>query len=153
MAGCGHTDRGSEVFVPNGGFEAGALKPWAPFQAVRAVVVTSPVYEGKFTLAESDAKGSVYQDLNGLASETDYTISARVSWSPDARATAQIAIFDPGTNIANFSSVLAPTPGWQLVHYDFKPSTQSQGTLRVHLFRNEGSGTVFWDDVRVTRKQ
>jgi hypothetical protein len=152
--GCGHgTEKSSEVTVANGGFESGKLEPWAPFQSVQAAVDTTQVYAGKFSLGESTAPGSVYQDVRGLVPAASYLISARVSWSPGASATAQIAVFDPAANIATFSSAISPAPGWQSLNYEFKLSANSQGLVRIHLFRNGGNGTVFWDDVQIARTQ
>jgi hypothetical protein len=30
-------------------------------------------------------------------------------------------------------------------------SDAAHGVARIHLFRNEGSGAMFWDDVRIAR--
>jgi len=149
---CSHSaDKDRGAAVPNGGFESGAMDPWTPFQAVHADVVGSPSHSGKFSLAESGAKGSVYQDVNGLAPGAGYTVSAWVSGSPDATATAQIAVFDAGVSAATFSGTINPTASWQLLKYEFKVSAASKGIARIHLFRNEGNGTIFWDDVQVSR--
>lgn len=65
---CGRsTDKDRGVPVPNGGFENGTMEPWMPFQSVRAALDSNQVHSGKFSLAESAAKGSVYQDVKGLA--------------------------------------------------------------------------------------
>ena len=65
---CGRsTDKDRGVPVPNGGFENGTMEPWMPFQSVRAALDSNQVHSGKFSLAESAAKGSVYQDVRGLA--------------------------------------------------------------------------------------
>lgn len=147
------TKKDSGVPLPNGGFETGELAPWVPFQSVQAVVDTMQVRSGKFSLAESGAKGSVYEDVKGLAAGVTYTVSAWVSASPDATATAQIAVFDAGNNVASFSDAMTPKPAWQLLKYDFKVSANSQGIARIHLFRNDGKGTIFWDDVQIERAQ
>jgi hypothetical protein len=139
--------------ITNGGFESGRLDPWAPYQAVQASVDMSRAFEGKFSLAESAAQGSVYQDVKGLVPGVGYTISARASWSTDANAAAQIAVFDPVANVATSSDILSPAPGWHPLSHKFKLIANSQGVARIHLFRNGGTGTVFWDDVRIVRSE
>jgi len=149
----GSADKDRGVPVPNGGFENGTMDPWTPFQSVQAALGGNQVHGGKFSLAESAAKGSVYQDAIGLVPEAGYTVSAWVSASPDATATAQIAVFDAGSNVANFSDTIHPATSWQLLKYEFKVSAASHGVARIHLFRNDGAGTIFWDDVRMARTE
>jgi hypothetical protein len=64
-----------------------------------------------------------------------------------------MAVFDPGSNVANFSNAINPATSWQLLKYEFKVSAAAQGVARIHLFRNEGNGTIFWDDVRIARTE
>ncbi len=151
---CGRSpDKNRGIPVPNGGFENGTIEPWAPFQSVRAIPDSNHVHRGKFSLAESGAKGSVYQDVKGLVPGIGYTVSAWVSGSPDATASAQIAVFDAGIPAATFSNTINPKARWQLLKYEFKVSPNSQGVARIHLFRNDGNGTIFWDDVQVVRTE
>lgn len=76
-----------------------------------------------------------------------YRIVAWVSASPGAKAPVQIAVFDPVVNVASFSESLVPQPGW---HTQKQPVTASaSGIMRIHLFRQQGSGTVYWDDVQI----
>jgi hypothetical protein len=151
---CSHgADKDTAVPVTNGGFENGSMEPWAPFQSVQAALAGNQVHGGKFSLAESVAKGSVYQDVKGFAPAVAYTISAWVSGSPDATATAQIAVYDAGSNIASFSNTLNPTANWQLLKFEFKLSAAAQGSARIHLVRNDGTGTIFWDDVQIARTE
>jgi hypothetical protein len=147
----GSADKDSGVSVPNGGFENGTMEPWAPWQSVQAALDSNHVHGGKFSLAESAARGTVYQDMKGLVPGVGYTISAWVSGSPDATATAQIAVYDAGIQVATFSDAINPTASWQLLKYEFKVSAASQGLARIHLSRNDGNGTIFWDDVQIVR--
>lgn len=145
--GCG-SKRG-EVDMANAGFESGALAPWATYLAVQANISSERAHTGKFSLAEDSASGSEYQDVKGLQGGANYTVSAWVSGDVGSTATAQIAVFDHGANVATFSPVVTPKPEWILVKHTVKVS--SMGMLRVHLFRNEGTGKIFWDDVQVIR--
>ena len=138
-----------QIPVQNGGFETGTIEPWTPFQSVHAALASDHVHSGGFSLAESAAKGSVYQDVRGLAPGVKHTVSAWVSGSPDATATAQIAVWDAGANVATASKTVHPNASWQLLEYEFVVSAESQGVARIHLFRNDGDGTIFWDDVQI----
>jgi hypothetical protein len=151
---CGSSaDKDAGIPVPNGGFENGTMEPWTAFQSVQAALASNPVHGGKFSLAESAAKGSVFQDVKGLAPGVGYTLSAWVSGSPEANATGQIGVFDAGVPSASFSDQIKPTGSWQLLKYEFKLSAASQGVARIHLVRNDGNGTIFWDDVQIVRAQ
>jgi endo-alpha-N-acetylgalactosaminidase len=130
----------------NPGFESGSLSPWTPYLDPKASLVKGPVHGGQFSLAE-DGVGSVWQDVSGLDAGTTYTISAWVSAAPGAAASASIGVFNPATNVSKFSDRLVPTQGWQLLKYSVL--LDKGNTFRIHLYRPEGSGTVYWDDVRL----
>lgn len=76
-----------------------------------------------------------------------YGICAWVAVSRDAPATAQIAVFDPSKNVATFSLAVSPDSVWQQI--DDAVTVGPGGTLRIHLFRNQGTGIIYWDDVGV----
>ena len=134
----------------NSSFEEEDLSPWAFYESVRATVTTAQAHAGRQSLAETDGEGSLYEDITGLQPATTYTITAWVSGSVGTTATAQMAIYDPGTDLATFSSIVNPRPGWQLLS---ESVTATKPTLRVHLFRNRGSGTIYWDDIQIYRGQ
>jgi hypothetical protein len=100
-------------------------------------------------LVESGGHGSVYQDVTGLESGRDYIVSAWAAFAEDATATAQIALYDPDRNVAAFSALAAPGHGWRLMTQSFQAN--ASGIVRVHLFRNEGVGAIFWDDVQIVK--
>jgi hypothetical protein len=133
--------------LANSGFEDGNLAPWASYLGIRASVSRESCHAGLYCLAEMTGKGSMYQDVIGLQPGATYTATAWVSGSDEGTATAQIAIYDPGTNVAAFSIPIQVHPGWQLMTQSL--TIGRLPTLRVHLFRNEGSGTVYWDDVHI----
>jgi hypothetical protein len=135
--------------VTNGGFEGGKLANWSSFQSVKVRVDGTHSHQGRFSLAELDGVGSAYQDVDGLTSGGHYTISAWVSGSPGTTATAQIALLDAANNVATFSDHMTPQPKWQLVTHKI---VLGQGrSLRLHLVRNKGAGTVYSDDLRIDR--
>lgn len=140
---------GKAVFR-NGDFETGSLAPWAPFEEVHASVTPEDKHAGNYGLAESEDAGSVYQDITGLEPGKRYRIMAWVSASPGATAPAQIAVWDPAANVASYSGAIIPNSNWQPVEMS---TAAKSGALRIHLFREPGSGTVYWDDVHVYEEQ
>jgi Carbohydrate binding domain len=137
--------------IADSGFEDGDLSTWPSWLNVKAAPSTSRAHSGRQSLAESAAAGSVYQDVTGLQPGSTYAVAAWMSGSSNATAKGQIALFDPGANRSIFSTPLDPGQQWQLVTDSVTVS--ASGTLRIHLFRNEGSGTIFWDDVRIYRER
>ena len=136
--------------LANSGFEDRILSAWSTWQNVTAVVTKVQSHSGTQSLAETNGTGSVYQDVVGLEPGHRYTVTAWMSSTPGATATAQIAVYDPGANVAIFSNALTPSQSWQLIADSI--TVQAPGILRIHLFRNKGSGTIFWDDVRIYRE-
>jgi hypothetical protein len=136
--------------ISDGSFEEGDLSSWPSWLKVKAVASTSRARSGTHSLAESAGDGSVYQDTTGLEPDHTYTVAAWMSGSSDATATGQIAVWDPGTNLAVYSAPVSPRYGWQLVTRSVTVS--GSGKLRIHLFRNRGAGTIFWDDVHIYRE-
>ncbi len=137
---------GKAVFL-NGDFETGSLQPWKPYQGVDASVVPDAKHEGRYGLKEADDAGSVYHDVSGLVPGKAYRIAAWVSASPGDTAPAQIATYDSVANVARFSDSVMPQPAWQPIAITVPAS--ASGTLRIHLFRQQGTGTVYWDDVHI----
>jgi hypothetical protein len=132
--------------LADSGFEEPDLSIWTLFQQVQATVTNVRAHSGLSSLAETDGGGSVYQDVTVEPMQT-YVISAWISASPDATATAYLAAYDSGANTATFSRTLVPRDAWQ--HLEFSVRVSQAGTLRIHLFRDAGSGTIYWDDVRI----
>jgi hypothetical protein len=135
------------VALRNLNFEDGSIAPWQPYQDVHVKVLSAKKHDGEYGLAETDNPGSVYQDVTGLEPGKRYRVVAYVASSPGATAPAQVAVWDPATNVATYSGTITPTPTWQLIGLTTRASTT--GTLRVHLFRQHGTGTVYWDDVNL----
>ena len=133
------------------GFEEEDLAFWQPFQSVHATVSTADPHSGARSLAETESDGSVYQDAKGLEPGRKYQVTAWVSSSPDATAGAQIATWDSSTNGPAVSKEVQPRGTWQLL--SAVASADPSGSLRIHLFRLKGSGTIYWDDVRIDPDQ
>ena len=133
--------------LKNAGFEGPDVLPWVPYQSTVPTMDDHHSHSGIQSLAETGGEGSVYQDITGLTPGKTYAVSAWVMGSPGATSTAQIAVYDPGSVLATFSTAVQLFPGWQLLSVSNHES--SSGILRVHLFRNKGTGTIHWDDVRV----
>lgn len=133
--------------IQDPGFEDADLAVWPSFQNVKAVVSGSQVHSGTHSLSESEGEGSVYQDITGLEPGRVYVISAWVSSSPGATAQAQIALYSSSANLSTFSPTINASPQWQLLTHSMAAS--DAGTLRLHLFRRPGSGTLYWDDLTI----
>ena len=142
-------DQRLEHAVANSGFEDGDTSPWTPQWELRTELSRATAHSGSFSLAENDGAGSVYQDVNGLQPGESYTVSAWVAGSPGATATAQLAIYDPSSNAAAWSPIVHCTPEWRQLSRSVKIGRE--GAIRIHLLRHPGSGTIFWDDVRIAR--
>jgi hypothetical protein len=139
----------NQIGVRNAQFESGALPPWTPYGTLEASVSSEHFRNGKFGLAEAQGTGTVYQDITGLQPGAEYTISAWIYANPGTTATAQIAAYETDTHGAIASAAVRPTPEWQMITYRVK--LVSHSWLRIHLCRNAGNGTVFWDDVQMTQ--
>lgn len=143
-------DSGVELLngaIRDAGFEENGLGPWVPYGQAQGATSAEPRHGGGRSLALSGGYGSVYQDVAGLTPHRQYTVVGWTSSSQASTATAQIAIFDPGVNVATFSQKSVPETGWQVVSHSITAS--SEGRLRIHLFRSEGQATVYWDDIRL----
>jgi hypothetical protein len=135
--------------IANPGFEDGDLAPWSPVWEVGARVSSARAHTGSRSLAESGV-GSVYQDVTGLEPGATYNVSAWVSGSPDATAQAQLTIYDPSDNGSTSSPFVSVGPDWRNLSRSF--TAGRDGTIRLHLLRGPGSGTIYWDDVRISRE-
>ncbi len=142
-------DQRLEHALANPGFEDGDSGPWTPMWDLKANATRETAHSGSYSLAETGDAGSVYQDVNGLQPGTTYTISAWVSGSPDATATAQLVVFDPSNSGSTSSRVLNCRPGWQPI--SLAVAAGREGAIRLHLLRRPGSGTIYWDDVSIMR--
>lgn len=133
--------------VTDPGFESGDPSYWTPFLGVRATIAMSEAHSGTRRMAESEGEGSSYQDVSGLQPGQSYRVSAWVSASPGASAGAYVAVYDVGANVATFSPQVHPDQKWQMLSHVVTVS--QKGTLRIHLFRTKGAGTIYWDDVDI----
>ena len=133
--------------ITDPGFEDSDMASWDSFQYARAAIAKSPTHSGLHAAAESEAEGSIYQDVTGLKLGQSYRISAWVSASPGATAGAYIAAFEFGAKDPVFSTMIHPDGNWQLVS-DVVTLRHGE-TLRIHLFRTAGMGTIYWDDVSI----
>ncbi len=95
--------------------------------------------------------GSVYQDVTSLEPGATYTVSAWVSASSGATAPAQLTIYDPSANVASSSPFVTVGQGWQNISQSF--TAGREGTARLHLLRGPGSGTIYWDDIHISREK
>ena len=139
-----------ESAIANPGFEEGDLSPWSPVWEVGANMSSARAHSGSHSLSESGL-GSVYQDVTGLDPGATYNASAWVSGSPDATAQAQLTIYDPSDNGSMSSPFVSVGPDWRNLSRSF--TAGRDGTIRLHLLRGPGSGTIYWDDIHISREK
>jgi Carbohydrate binding domain len=134
--------------ITDGGFELADVSDWTRYQEVRGEASSARAHSGKQSLEEIKGAGSFYQDVIGLQPGHTYSVTAWVSGSTDGEAAAQIAVYDPTANVATFSPSLRATPEWRLITHSFTLSTAEMArSARIHLFRVDAPGILFWDDV------
>jgi hypothetical protein len=133
--------------VTDSGFESGDLGYWTPFLSAHATIAMPEAHSGTRSMAELDGEGSFYQDVPGLQPGHRYRVTAWVSASAGADAGAYIAVYDLGANVATFSATVHPDQKWQMLSHAVTVS--DKGVVRIHLFRTKGTGTIYWDDVRI----
>jgi hypothetical protein len=105
------------------------------------------------SLAETGDSGTAYQDINGLQPGSTYTLSAWVSASRSAPATAQLVVYTGilrslSDNVTASSPVIQTNPGWQLLSRSF--TVGREGAIRIQLARGPGDGTAYWDDIHLS---
>jgi Carbohydrate binding domain len=134
--------------ITDGGFEEVDLSDWNRYQEVRGEATKAHARSGKQILAEIKGAGSFYQDVTGLQPGHTYTLAAWISSSPGGEAAAQIALYDPTVGVPTFSPPLTATPEWRLITHSITLSrAETAQTVRIHLFRIDAPGILFWDDV------
>jgi hypothetical protein len=136
--------------LANSGFENGNLSSWSSWLDPEPAINPRFARSGIHSLAETGV-GSIYQDATGLEPGYTYKVTAWVSGLTEATATAQISIWDPGTNVAISSAPVNVDRNWKMLTHT--ATVSRSGTLRIHLFRNPGSGAILWDDVSIAREQ
>ncbi len=139
-----------ESAIANPGFEGGDLSPWSTVWEVGAGVDSTRAHNGSHSLAETGL-GSVFEDVTGLEPGATYSASVWVSGSPAATAQAQLTIYDPTDNATTSSPFVTVGPDWRNLSRSF--AAGRDGTVRLHLLRGPGSGTIYWDDVHISREK
>lgn len=138
-----------QIVVPGGGFENGTIAPWMLYGTVRASVTGEQAHDGKFSLLETEGVGTVYIDVAGLDAGAVYNVSAWVYAPPGTNAAPQLLIADPAGKKPAGAGVTKLANEWQRVAASV--AATPPGVIRIHLARS-GSGTVYWDDVRMSRE-
>jgi len=137
--------------LANAGFESVNISPWAVFGSATAGLSAALSYEGKQALELANA-GGVYQDIFGLRDGALYRISARVRAACGSRSAASLWLHDAfSRNAVTDGPRQVSCDQWDELSADFR--TGSRGTLRIHLVGLTEGGRLFWDDVRVVKRQ
>ena len=137
-----------EPAPPNGDFEAGSLSGWtvwSPDPGFSPTTSQQGPHGGRFSLAEA-TPGIVYQGIGGLTPGRSYLVSAWVTASAGANAPAKLFVHNTeGPNASR--TIVTPTSKWQRLSLLY--TADATGNLGIHLQRQSGLGTLYWDDVRV----
>jgi len=146
------SEQRAEDSVANPGFEDGTTSPWST-NGVRTAASNATAHSGTYSLAETGDSGTAYQDINGLQPGSTYTLSAWVSASRSAPATAQLVVYTGilrslSDNVTASSPVIQTNPGWQLLSRSF--TVGREGAIRIQLARGPGDGTAYWDDIHLS---
>lgn len=134
-------DRTNGTGIRNGGFETGALAPWA-CGAGTAAVVPSPVHGGGHALRGTTTNADIAQCTQSIAvtPNTRYTLTAWVSGSY-----AYAGVSGPGTPDAN-TWATTPDGGYSRLTVAFTTgATTTSVTIYVHGWY--GQGPYYVDDV------
>jgi hypothetical protein len=137
----------TENGVANPGLEDGTTGPWST-NGAKTAVSTVTAHSGTYSLAMTGA-GTAYQDVNGLEPGAWYTLFAWVSGTPGEPVNAELIIFNPTDGVSTSTSVIQTGPGWRQVSRSFVVGRE--GAIRINLARGPGDGTVYWDDIHLSR--
>src|SRR5262249_31602377 len=103
---------------------------------------------GKSSLAMTGAVAGIYEDLTGLTPGTLYQVTAYAHADPGTTSQALLQVHD-STNVGTvIDGWRSPGNGWAAFTVTFM--ARGNGRMRIVLLSSGGSGTIYWDDVRVT---
>ena len=142
----------SAVAAANPGFESGSLAGWNQYQVTHAAT-TAEHRSGSWALEQTAATavphGTTWQDVPGLLPGKSYRLKAWVKASPGTTAQAWLWVHD-GSNASPInvtSPAIVPGSSWAPLTLNF--TANNTANMRVHLMRDTGAGTVYWDDVEI----
>jgi microsomal dipeptidase-like Zn-dependent dipeptidase len=152
-------EHASQTVMQNGTFEAdgplaqtlwgGSVYQWSVYgldDQFAARISDAARRSGSSGLEERGGLGIVFQDVGGLQADHVYQVTAWVSWSADSSAPAELWVHDTtGGNVHRRQAL--PMRGWYPLTFTYTANTT--GRVRIHLSRQAGYGSVYWDDVSV----
>ena len=141
------SEQRAENGVANPGLEDGTTAPWST-NGARTAISTVTAHSGSYSLAMTGA-GTAYQDVNGLEPGAWYTLFAWVSGTPGEPVNAELIIFNPTDGVSTSTSVIQTGSGWRQVSRSLVVGRE--GAIRINLARGPGDGTVYWDDIHLSR--
>jgi hypothetical protein len=145
---------GWELVLPgtmpsNADFEAATISPWVVFGSPVASVSTAEHYEGRQSLGLSKT-GGVFQDISWLREGSIYRVTAKARAMCGSTPQGLLWLHDTnGQDGVRDGPRPVSCDGWQEFTANFK--ADANGLLRIHLHAVAEDGTVFWDDVRLTK--
>ena len=131
-------------------FERGSLVRWSVFGAVQAAVSGTVANSGVLSLEEKGDAGVVFRDIGGLTPGQVYRVAARARSSPGAARQALLFAHDTtGANVALDGWRTPSSAAWDEFGLNF--TATASGKVRVHLYTTGGAGSLYWDDVAVSK--
>lgn len=137
----------TEKSVPNGGFENDDRSPWETAGDPDVALSGKAASSGAQSLALSNRKGAVTQQLSGLRPGGLYQVTA---WARSAPDTGGQALLKVGEEEARDGPRKVSDSAFQPFSVDFRADTD--GDARIQLGYTGSRGTVYWDDVTVVPK-
>jgi hypothetical protein len=130
-------------------FETGVTSTWPQFGGINISISMSAARSGATSLAENGSSpGGAFQDISGLTAGALYQITAFAHVEPDATSQALLLVHDCTGRNSVVDGWRSPVSGFESFTVAF--TTTNSGCMRVILFSSGGTGTVYWDDIRVT---
>jgi hypothetical protein len=131
-------------------FENARLDGWNAFGSAVSTLTTAVANSGSISLQETGGTGGVYNDISGLLPGELYRISARGRSAPGTSSQAILWVHDTTSVNATAGPLVTPSStSWDSYGTNFVAT--NTGKVRVHLQSIGGSGTIYWDDVQLTK--
>lgn len=136
-----------ETAPPNKNFEQ-STNGWNVWPDGFQSNASSIRHSGRLGLSQPASGGFTWRDVGGLTPGALYSVSVWMSSDPGGTtARGYLALNDSQNPNSYFSGRYNPGQNWTKISGVFK-ATDSR-TIRIHLCRDDGTGSLYWDDVEL----
>jgi len=129
----------------NSGFESG-LTGWFDVSGTASATSAIQARSGTFSLAQPTAGEETYRTITGLTTQTTYVVTAWVR-TTGGTGNGFLKLDDGFAGNVQTGSAVNPGAQWYQVGHQFATGTGT--SVRIILSRGFGTGTVYWDDIKV----